>query len=444
MLFRGDSASDDTHGPYKGKETFIAIGCQTGKVFVFNVLGLMVYEITMKSPIVALEWVGDMSARSVLPNRRRGLSTCVEEEENRPVLNFIQNRDKTSSSEESEEESGTVKRKELPLERSVDRSHIRFDGGRDLFSPDPKIPCLGRRRSEKLRGPSQHFEMNPEPVRRRSFLRPRIVTETFKDPSASSRPRCSVETVPDNHTTIAVQQSLKRIDSRQVFDVFFSDALRSSPSRSQSPSSEYSQPSDPEIWTTPPVIQTAAVQSDYISYMDTSIPRSQTQPSRPAIKTRHSPSSLNFSRPLPHVSEKEHTALLPRKVSFADRSFPREQTDVDQKCDRRKSSLAERSPFPPPPGQQVKREFSFERGLHEEEMKCERDYSEKRHRRTKTGTEKLGKRKRESIQQGMRRSRMSTTSEHELRLEHQRLKEEMMLLKEEFRALRQTLVDARS
>ncbi|KAL5395406.1 hypothetical protein PMIN06_000842 [Paraphaeosphaeria minitans] len=125
------------------------------------------------------------------------------------------------------------------------------------------------------------------------------------------------------------------------------------------------------------------------------------------------------------------------KTSFADRCFPWEKYDDDCKPDRRRSDLAVKDPFPAPPGQQGKRDFSFEAGLHAQEKRCEEKFEGKQGRQAPGDIDRLAKRKRESEQQPAR------MSEFELRQEHQRLRQEMVLLREEFQALRQTLVDSR-
>ncbi|KAF2440412.1 hypothetical protein P171DRAFT_420097, partial [Karstenula rhodostoma CBS 690.94] len=196
ILLGIDSTREEALGTYEGRETFIAIGCNTGTVLIYNVIGLMVHKVDMNAPVVALDWLGDMSAPSVLP-RNRSLPACIEQEdEERPALSSIFAYVGTSSSEEPEEEYGTVKRKVPSPERSGARSPIRFDGGRDLFSPGPEASCLGRRKSEILIRSPTHSDAALEPVKRRSFLRPRIATETFKDPSMSSIPRRSLPAAP--------------------------------------------------------------------------------------------------------------------------------------------------------------------------------------------------------------------------------------------------------
>ncbi|KAJ4293174.1 hypothetical protein N0V90_008456 [Kalmusia sp. IMI 367209] len=431
VLLGGDSAHDNAQGIYEGRETLIAIGSQNGKVLVFNVLGLLVHEVVMDSPIIALEWVGNMNAPSVLPNRKRALSTCIEEEGEHPVLDSLLEYYESSCGEAMEEESGTIKKKPRP-ERSGARSPIRFDGSRDLFSIEPYTSRLTRRRSEAAYGPSPLVKKAEETPRKKSFLRPRIATETFKDPH-----RGMPVTSPHSNTTATVQQVLERTNSREVYDIFFADALRVS--RSPSASSAYSQSSEEEIWTTPPTTQKP------IENANTTRPKyadlgSRARSMRSAVQASDLCASLahNYSRPLPPIVAQEHTPPPSRRDSFADRDSLR--IAEQHRSDKRKPTLAERSPIPPPPSQQDRRGFSFEPGLHDQERKWEQKFGETSKKMHEASGKMAGKRRRESVQRYARRSRVP---EYELRLEYQRLRQEMALLREEFRALRRELMDSR-
>ncbi|KAF2202517.1 WD40 repeat-like protein, partial [Delitschia confertaspora ATCC 74209] len=64
-----DSTIEVEELPYQGIETLIAIGIQTGKVLIFNILGLLVHEVVLDFPVIGVEWVGDMSAPCPLPRR---------------------------------------------------------------------------------------------------------------------------------------------------------------------------------------------------------------------------------------------------------------------------------------------------------------------------------------------------------------------------------------
>lgn len=72
-MFQGDAAGDH-ETTYEGFETLVAVGTQAGKVLIYDVLGLLIHEIVMNKPVRAVEWVGDMSAPSILPTMESPLS----------------------------------------------------------------------------------------------------------------------------------------------------------------------------------------------------------------------------------------------------------------------------------------------------------------------------------------------------------------------------------
>lgn len=442
MLFSGDSAQDKPDGRYECLETFIAVGCQSGKVSVYNVLGLLIYEIYVGASVVALEWVGDMTGPSVLPSCKRLLSTCVEEEEDPPMLKFSSRRYESLSNEEPD--SGTIKKKAVPTKRSDARSPIRFDGGKDLFSPDIQDPCLNQENSEIIYSPAK-------PARQRSFLRPRIVTETFQDPSAPCAPRKIISMTPKGPNMASIQEALKKTDSRHVFDVFFSDALRMTRSVSPSASSVYSQSScSSDIWMTPPTNQKPTGRSNPVGYKYPSSFQSPGQTPRPKMRSRHSPPSPNFSRPLRRMLSKEIPSPPSRKVSFVGFNHPPDDGQDQSTALKGEDGLEERTPLPAPPEKHAGRDFSFEVGLHEQEKKCEREFRAQENEKVEmeVGNEigwldernpnlARGARKRKVASVGM------SVDECELRLEHRRLRQEMAMLREEFRALREVLGEVR-
>ncbi|KAF1914036.1 WD40-repeat-containing domain protein, partial [Ampelomyces quisqualis] len=177
MVLLGEDATAEEDLSYEGSQTFIAIGTQAGKVFVFNILGLLVHEITMDVSIIALEWVGDMSAPSVLRGR-----DCSMPPKPRPVVDTLLE----IAESEFEGEPGTVRKTLSPSKRNVDA--LRISTG-DLFSDNN--PC--QTRTERLRRPSNKSTGSPvrllrpgERPHRHSTIRPRIVTETFVSPMAST------------------------------------------------------------------------------------------------------------------------------------------------------------------------------------------------------------------------------------------------------------------
>ncbi|KAF1838581.1 hypothetical protein BDW02DRAFT_479403, partial [Decorospora gaudefroyi] len=189
VLLGGDAA-EDAGQVYEGCETLIAIGTQAGKVLVFNILGLLIHEVTMEVPITAVEWVGDMSAPSVLPNRVLSLPPDPHPAVDTPMEGFL---------DYSEEETGTVKKTVLPQRRTVTRKPVPVQQPRDLFSderPRRTSDVPGRRRPYVLNGSPLRVTKQRERPMRRSLMRPRISTETFMSPSGPS-PHKSVPTSPD-------------------------------------------------------------------------------------------------------------------------------------------------------------------------------------------------------------------------------------------------------
>jgi hypothetical protein len=235
VLFGGDAAEDAGH-IYKGFETLIAIGTQAGKVLVFNILGLLIHEIVMDVPVIAVEWVGDMSAPSALPSRVSSLSP-----EPRPVV------DKLVSEVQGplEEESGTVKKAAPPHKHALKRKPVPVQQPRNLFSDDHPRCVSGvpsYKLSEKSNGSPLRVERTRARPGKKSFLRPRISTETFQSPpgpsSASSSPL-----VQDTRRWPQIHHAPNAVPA--------SRARRVSAPHASVHSSENSDISDPE-WFTPP------------------------------------------------------------------------------------------------------------------------------------------------------------------------------------------------
>lgn len=438
-VFLGCDATQDANESSPGGKVYIAVGCDTGCVFVYDGIGLMLFKVTMDAPVVTLDWLEETSTPPVFPRRKDSLSAFSgnEEEGERAVPVNVFTHYECSASE-AEEESGTVKRTSFSSERPGARNFIRFDGGRDLFSPGPESSSLNRRKSEIFfRSPAEH-EAALEPVRR-SFLRPRIATETFKDPYNSSSPRRSGLKAPTSSTAGAVHEALRTTDSRQLFDVFFSDPLRASPTRSPSPpASVCSTSTGSETWMTPPTTQKLNSGDPIDRCRISSSPRPAKLP-RSVLKSLDlSPASPTGSTSLSSVVPPKQSLPPFRKVSFVDEI-------VDQKVDRRKVSLAERSPFPAPPGQHEKRDASFEIRSNIRENEIEENSTTRKRSWTQDEIGRLEKPKRERSQRAFRRSqdRSFAASALELRKEHQILRQEISLMREELRALRRTLMDLR-
>jgi hypothetical protein len=158
----------------------------------------------MNIPVVAVEWVGDMSAPSALPNRIAATSP-----EPRPVVDpMMEHLDDLS---EEEEESGTVKKTASPHKPAEARHRISI--GPNLFSEDsprrPSIPPVLEtlEASNDSRPPVKPTCAQPQ---RRSTNRPRIATETFQSPiplNPPSNAEVAGTSSPDHHTPKGFQTS---------------------------------------------------------------------------------------------------------------------------------------------------------------------------------------------------------------------------------------------
>ena len=99
--------------PEKG--AVLAIGTQSGKVLVYNLLGLLVYEAAFSEPILELEWVGDLSGAPPTPSpatssvsitpmpsaSRQPPAHSRPNEQNEPPVPIVSRRSVTEKTEES-------------------------------------------------------------------------------------------------------------------------------------------------------------------------------------------------------------------------------------------------------------------------------------------------------------------------------------------------------
>jgi hypothetical protein len=185
IILSCDTAQDG-ESRYKESDTLIALGTQSGKVYFFSSLGLLVHEISVEAQIVALEWVGDMTAPSVSPGRIASPTPSVPEttiDIEQPVLDLILDQYKS----EANEATGTVQRRSLRKRSSAISSPIPLGRTQDLFSgasesePLESAPC---KPTETLNVRERLQETVTRP-RKSYHPRPRIVTETFKVPNPS-------------------------------------------------------------------------------------------------------------------------------------------------------------------------------------------------------------------------------------------------------------------
>ena len=180
MVLLGGDAAEDAGDVYKGFETLIAIGTQAGKVLVFNALGLLIHEITVGVSITAVEWVGNMTAPSILPTR--GLSLSPKP---RSVADIVD----AEGSTPSDEETGTVKKTRSPRKSALTRKPVPVGPPPDLFSDESrkfKSRVPSRRASDVSRGSPLRIERVRNKHVKKPSVRPRISTETFQLPPEPS------------------------------------------------------------------------------------------------------------------------------------------------------------------------------------------------------------------------------------------------------------------
>jgi hypothetical protein len=199
VILSHDGSIEAGEPVFEGRETLIAIGTEPSKVLVFNILGLLVHEIPIEAPIVALEWVGDMDGPSALPNPLSSspISLLDSSPAFQPLLHMLMNEYEKDSSSDGEE-FGTVHRTKPPLGHSFPTSPSPFQPANDLFSPHRDMsPNFVKRLSRKptdtpLSSPRRNAK------RPKKYPRPRIVTDTFTIPV--SPPSSSFQSSPMNHS----------------------------------------------------------------------------------------------------------------------------------------------------------------------------------------------------------------------------------------------------
>jgi len=142
---------------------------------VFNVLGLLVHEIVMHAPIVSVQWVGDMSAPSVLPNRM--ISSLLPSPG--PVMDDCVPEAETLE----DDEEGTIRKIEWPG-KDHGRNGLPFGRTRTLFSDAPGRRDESRKPSALIHASPLQIEATRERPRIKAMIRPRIATETFRSPTS--------------------------------------------------------------------------------------------------------------------------------------------------------------------------------------------------------------------------------------------------------------------
>ncbi len=187
---------------------------------VYNVLGLEVAEVDAgcEGPVVAVEWVQGEGDR---------LGDASPDEKG-----------KEEEGDSPEDEIGTVRRTTplaLPLSPNI---HIPFpfDGTKDLFSslpfpsPSPAIHNAPHQASDLISGRAPAFfterTRRQRRPRRQSFVRPRIARETFLRPNKSGD-GVGLGSMGGGWVGMESRMEVElRRREKQVFDVFFKDALR--------------------------------------------------------------------------------------------------------------------------------------------------------------------------------------------------------------------------
>jgi hypothetical protein len=245
VLLGGD-ATEEQECIFGGSQTLIAIGTEAGKVIVFNVLGLLISETAIDAPVISIEWVGDMLAPSMLPSRLSSMSPGP-----RPFVEALLE-DLEDLSIETEE-TGTVKKTRSQLQDAARQRGISL--GPDLFNDDSARCRSGgpsRRPSDMSNGSPLQVKRTREHPRKKSLIRPRIATQTFKSPVSHayhpSEPNASAPSAPAysarrrskiDQPSVAIVPSTSR--PRQYF----------SHRNSSLQSPQYSQFSDEEFFTPP-------------------------------------------------------------------------------------------------------------------------------------------------------------------------------------------------
>jgi hypothetical protein len=70
-------ATKDKDQVYNTPRTLIAIGTNSGKILVFNLLGLLVHEFATDVPVIGIEWVVGMPGHLVLPDGSSDATTST-------------------------------------------------------------------------------------------------------------------------------------------------------------------------------------------------------------------------------------------------------------------------------------------------------------------------------------------------------------------------------
>ncbi|KAJ4374354.1 hypothetical protein N0V83_003095 [Neocucurbitaria cava] len=332
----------------------------------------------MGVPVINVEWVGDMSAPSILPNRRSSLPA-----ESPPSMGLDMPAEE--SEDAASEECGTVKRTPSPNKRVRFRNPVPNIHTQDLFSDNPprrmsRTPA--RKQSDASNGSPLQIDRRRERPRRKSMIRPRIATETFKSPTVPpDQPIVTGGASPPSVAAVSIQETRSWPQIYQTPNLPLGSVARHlSASQEASSSSQGSVVSEQEFFTPPTTRRDKG--------------KSPQRLVSPRETTTAGPSSCPVRRQQGHVTINAPSS----SPSSHDEAVP-----LSPRPDRHRGR---------------KREFSFEPGLHEMEASVEQQYRQARQRRVIGGADRL----------------------RELQDENEALKEEVAALQEQFQALKNVLL----
>lgn len=212
VLFLGDAANEEDQ-TYQGIETLIAVGTQAGKVLVFDILGLLLHEVVMNVPIISVEWVGDMSVPSILPNHKPFPSP-----EPGPAIKSLM----TGVGEiEDEERKDATEDKDPPGQPS--------DSGSPVLVRQPNVSFSNKAQEQTPHSPAGQFpnvlQVSSSLLRRTIqwpktdiFIRARNGTKTHSSPSTSSTRLFSSRELSDwpDHEKAQIQDARKWAHTRKA------------------------------------------------------------------------------------------------------------------------------------------------------------------------------------------------------------------------------------
>ncbi|KAF2751904.1 hypothetical protein M011DRAFT_498324 [Sporormia fimetaria CBS 119925] len=194
-LFEGRNVMDTDRTQYRTRRQLIALSTRTGDVLIYDMLGLLVHEISAGAPIVALENVSNAKPLPPLLPPPRGSSLRGSLDIHRIRGCYMPRMDG-----EDGENSGTVRMTRSPaMHPTRSASNIFRAAASNLFAmhsrraanrSSPRPPTrrdFADSDDGSTKSPTKH-------AREKSYPRPRIATETFRQPSTTSGADASTPT----------------------------------------------------------------------------------------------------------------------------------------------------------------------------------------------------------------------------------------------------------